>query len=250
MSDRQRHIEWPKVIASAVAAVLSALALSTLGAAGTVIGAALGSVIFTVTSGLVTAGIDHSRRRMTEAHAAAMQLLAEAQEEVRRARRDARTGHTAEADAELQHAAEELQEAQAELDQGDPERARVPWSERVGAVPWGAVLAGAVGAFVVAVLAITAFELLAGRPLSSYTGGTSDHQGTSVSHIVDGGRYASRHHNRARRTPVPAPTPAATGTPHPSSSPSGTPTPTSSPTPTPNATTTPGSGPATAVPTP
>ena len=42
------EIDWLRTIGGALAAVSSAVLLSTLGAAGTIIGAALGSVIVTV----------------------------------------------------------------------------------------------------------------------------------------------------------------------------------------------------------
>lgn len=47
-TDRKLGIDWLRTIAGALAAVSAAVLLSTLGAAGTLIGAALGSVVATV----------------------------------------------------------------------------------------------------------------------------------------------------------------------------------------------------------
>ena len=80
-------IDWLKTIAGALAAVSSAVLLSTLGAAGTIIGAALGSVIVTVGGALYSQGLARSRERLLQAQTAALRKVGVAQAEVRRAGR-------------------------------------------------------------------------------------------------------------------------------------------------------------------
>ena len=63
-TDNQTKIDWLKTAAGALAAVTTAVLLSTLGAAGTLIGAALGSVAVTVSSQLYAQGLARSRATM------------------------------------------------------------------------------------------------------------------------------------------------------------------------------------------
>jgi hypothetical protein len=222
--ERQHHVDWLKTFAGALAAVSSALLLSTLGAAGTIIGAALGSVIVSVTSTLYSQGLARSRARMADAQVMARRRVGVAQAEVRRAQRV--SGPDA-VDAHLEHADQELAEARAGLDAAEHEiedPAPVGWRERLVVLPWRRVALVAGTFFVIAVVAITGFELIAGRPVSSYTGGSSDN-GTSWSHL-DGG------HKKAPRTPTQTPSPSES--PSANTSPSATPTASTSPTPTPS----------------
>src|SRR6478735_802921 len=80
-------IDWLKTIAGALAAVSSAVLLSTLGAAGTIIGAALGSVVVTVGGALYTQGLARSHQRLAHVQTAALRKVGVAQAEVRRASR-------------------------------------------------------------------------------------------------------------------------------------------------------------------
>jgi hypothetical protein len=213
MADQERphRVDWLKVLAGALAAVSSALLLSTLGAAGTILGAALGSVIVSLTTSFYSSGLDASRRRMAEAQTIAMRRVGIAQAEVRRAGR-----RTAAADAHLEHADEELAVAKEELAEIEPPAPTL--KERLAEMPWKQVGLFAAGFFVCAVIAITAFELIAGRPVSSYTGGTKG-GGTSFSRFDHG-----------THTATPSPSPTITVTPSPSTEPSPAPSaPVSSP---------------------
>jgi len=233
--DRQKlEIDWLRTAAGALAAVSSAVILSTLGAAGTLIGAALGSVVATVGSALYTQGLARSRRRLAEAQTAAMRKVGVAQAEVRRA---SRTDSDTAADAHLAHADERLAEAKDDLDAIAEEPEQDTWGQRLSSLPWRKVLLVAGGLFAVTVVAITAFELLAGQSVSQMTGGTSDGGGTTVGQ-VGGGR--SDHPRKDDTTPTDQPTP--TEQPSGSASPSEGPTPdqsdsaTPTPTPSPSAT--------------
>lgn len=239
-------IDWVKVVAGALAAISSAVLLSTLGAAGTIIGAALGSVIVSVTSSIYSSGLARSRAQLAEAQEAALRKVGLAQAEVRRAKRRADDEELPAAEAHLQYADRQLADARVELSAAEPTEPVTPgWRERLAVLPWKRIALLAVGFFVAAAVLITAFELIAGRPISSYTGGSSNEHGTSLSHLGGGG---SGNSSKPKPTPTPStsPTPSSTATPSttpstsPSASPTSTPTPSvvpsAEPSPTPSAT--------------
>lgn len=237
--DRQKlEIDWLKTAAGALAAVSSAVILSTLGAAGTLIGAALGSVVATIGSALYTQGLARSRNRLAAAQTAARRKVGVAQAEVRRASRTdsdtAADAHLAYADERLSQAKQDLDDLEATVEEPDT------WGQRLAGLPWKKVLLVAGGLFAVTVVAITVFELMAGQSVSQITGGTSDGGGTTVGE-VGGGPSDAR--PKDDQTPTDAPTPttepsdtaAPTETPTPEQSESSTPTPTPSTSPTPTA---------------
>src|SRR3954470_10312740 len=92
-------IDWLKTTAGALAAVTTAVLLSTLGAVGTLIGAALGSVAATVGSALYAQGLARSKRAVLKAQETALHKVGVAQAEVRRAAR--RQGEQQEAHLDL-----------------------------------------------------------------------------------------------------------------------------------------------------
>ena len=145
-------IDWLKTIAGALAAVSSAVLLSTLGAAGTIIGAALGSVVVTVGGALYGQGLARSR-----AHLAQVPITP---------RRKVGT------------LADEPHEPH--------EPHGLGWRERFVGLPWKRISLGAAGLFAAALLAITTFELVAGETVSSITGGTDGGGGTTITHIGGG----------------------------------------------------------------
>ena len=176
------EIDWLKTVAGALAAVSSAVLLSTLGAAGTIIGAAIGSVVLTTGSALYSQGLARSRYRLAQAQSTALRKVGIAQAEVRRAERmeddEAASSH-------LEHADERLGEAQQDLEAVADEPATLSWGERLTLLPWKRIAVYAAGLFVVAILTITAFELITGRTVSSYTGG-DDSGGTTITRLGGG----------------------------------------------------------------
>ncbi|GAB3856239.1 hypothetical protein GCM10028801_13090 [Nocardioides maradonensis] len=236
-------IDWPSVFAGAGAAVTVAVLLSTLGAAGTLVGAALGSVVATVSTALYKQGIQSSRRKMAEVQATALQRVGQAQQEVRRAAAHATSptvaSNLARADAHLENASSELNDnapepapspAPVSVDPAPPAAHAAP-TGGLKALPWRrvALLAGAV--FVVAMLAISGFEVIAGKSVSSLTGGTTTDKRTSLF----GGSTGSKQ----QPTPTPTPAPTVTATVTTTAAPtSAGPTPTTSPTGQPSATAT------------
>lgn len=232
-------IDWLKTLAGALAAVTTAVLLSTLGAVGTLIGAALGSVAATVGSALYTQGLVRSKQAVLKAQETALHKVGIAQAEVRRAAR--RDGEEQEAHLDL--ADERLAEAKDELDA--PEDA-YGWRQRLAALGWKRVALLAVATFAVVLIAITGFEALTGRSVSSYTGGSDKDQGSTFSGVT-GQNSGTRDEDRGPDKPKPSESsgftdsPSADPTDEPTDepteatteTPSGTPTPTPTPSPTP-----------------
>jgi len=104
---------------------------------------------------------------------------------------------------------------------------RWPWTRR----RWVIAAATALGVFVVAMGAVTVFEVLAGKPLDAVVW----HQhssGTTLGGLVGG---SGGHHPRPGTSPSPSHSPGSSHSPRPSHTPSSSPSPTtSSPTPTPS----------------
>lgn len=241
------HIDWPRTIAGALAAVAAAVLLSNLGAAGTLIGAAIGSMVISIGTNVGAHGIESTRQRMLEAQAEAARRVSEAQHEIRKALDEVAEPESVD-EQRLNEIDDALESAKADLAQDVPTET-IPVVAAKRDVPWKRIAVFAASLFVLAMMIITAFELIGGRPISSYTGGGGS-GGTTISDSVSGG---SSHHTP--QTPSPSPTPSATPSASPTSSatptatatPSATDTPTAPVTPTetpttpaPSATTTPG----------
>lgn len=177
------EIDWLKTTGGAFAAVSSAFLLSTLGAAGTIIGAALGSVIVTVGGALYSQGLARSQQRLAQVQTAAMRKVGVAQAEVRRAAR--RQGGDEAVDAHLAHAEERLADVQDDLDPSAEEPPGSGWRDRLAQLRWKRISLSAAGVFAAAFLIITAIELTAGESVASITGG-SEGGGTTVGNIGSG----------------------------------------------------------------
>ncbi|MGZ5400705.1 MAG: hypothetical protein ACXWDM_11910 [Nocardioides sp.] len=217
------EIDWLKTAGGAFAAVSSAFLLSTLGAAGTIIGAALGSVIVTVGGALYSQGLARSHQRLAQVQAVAMRKVGVAQAEVRRAARNHGDGKAV--DAKLTQAEERLDDVKDDLGSMADEPPGPGWQERLVVLPWKRILLIAAGLFVAAVLAITVFELVAGQSVSSITGGTDGDGGTTISRIGGGSdRDPVEEDDKVPPDDQTSPSDA------PSSEPSDQPTPTSVPT--------------------
>jgi hypothetical protein len=236
-------IDWLKTIAGALAAVSSAVLLSTLGAAGTIIGAALGSVIATVGGALYSQGLARSRERLAQAQSLALRRVGIAQAEVRRANRH--QGDDPAVDAHLAHADERLGEAKADLGAIADEPPAAGWRERLVVLPWKRISLVAAGLFATAILAITAFELLAGESVSSITGGTDGDGGPTITRIGGGSDTSRDDRAPSDDTATPSGEPSseppdeASPTDEPTDEPSESPSESTTPTPSPLAPTTP-----------
>jgi hypothetical protein len=177
---------WMQVAASALAAVSSAVLLSTLGVAGTLIGAALGSVVATIGTSLYTRTLDVSRQQVA-AQAAALRRVTSARTELDEVVSARRRGEAV-SETQVALAGQELDEAEEVLTTDEapstPGVRRWEWPPQLS---WRrlAVLAAAV--FVVAMATITAFELTTGQAVSVYTGGSDRKTGSTVPGLGSGG---------------------------------------------------------------
>jgi hypothetical protein len=199
-------IDWVRTIAGALAAVSTTVLLSTLGAAGTLLGAALGSIAATVATAAYSTGLSRSRARMRR-------LAALRTGSIPLRRDQATTEPGAAADAEARE---------------DGDRGR--WVDRLRELGWRRLAVGALAMFLVVLAIVTVFELLAGRTLASTVGGGHS-GGTTISHVTGGGGGGSPHHHRPpsnAATPTEAPdsgaaTPSPSSSATPSDQPSGSP---------------------------
>ncbi len=213
-----------QILASAAGAVLAAVIASTFGVKGTIIGVAIGSAAATTGTALVAQSIDRG-------HKAVKQVVVRSPETTALLRKLGATGASGGSDASVDAASapaetpgtsggsddtlqmhsppapvEETQRVEA------PAAAQAPRTEklRTATVPtpaprstytpprrftWKAIAGTAAVVFVLALLFITAVELIAGKPLSSIFGHAGT--GTSVNNIF---------------TPSPAPSPTTTST--------------------------------------
>lgn len=200
-------MNWVQVIAAALAAMSSAVLLSTLGVAGTIVGAAVGSLTASVGGALYGRGLNASREQVA-ARAAAVRRVAQARRDVDQAvaamhrgevgsqttllRADEALGEAEQAlqaSAEQEaagHMADEPAHDQSVAPPGDRSIAHssdgqaATEEETARKLPWKRIALVAVAVFFVAMAAITAFEVITGRAVSTYTGGTDSDKVTTV----------------------------------------------------------------------
>jgi hypothetical protein len=223
VDDEQRRIEinWVQAAAGALAAMSSAVLLSTVGVAGTVIGAAVGSVVVTVGNAVYSHYLQVSRERVAAAQLTARLRVERAREDLRGAAVD--LGHDPEhAGDRLDRAGRELGKAQRELGTAEATPESVGWRDALSGLPWKRLAVIAAALFVVAMLVIVSFELITGRAVSTYTGGTDDRGARTSVPGLGGSDQPAR-----RRTDTPSPTPTTDVTPSPASQ---TPAPSAAPT--------------------
>jgi hypothetical protein len=230
MAEQQQQervaINWFQVSGSALAAVSSAVLLSTVGVAGTIIGAAIGSVVVTAGGSIYSHYLEVSRQRVAAAQAVA------------RARKSrSRSAHLN--TRQQERADDELHQAEQQLAEAEDETVKPSWRELLTGLRWRRIATAAAVIFVAAMLIIVTFETVTGRAVSTYTGGTDGNPRSSIPGL---GRRAST------GTPDRSPTPTQTQTPTPTPSPTQTPTQTTT-TPTPSASPS-TAGPSTASPSP
>ena len=178
------EINWAQSAGGALAAVSSAVLLSTFGVAGTLIGAAIGSLVITVGGAIYSYSIRTTRQRVATAQTLAAARIGLAQARVRRASEEVakRPRRAADGSAEdLAEAEEDLDRARAVLeDQPEKSAERLGWRSALTGLPWKRIALSAAAIFVAAMLVIVAFELITGRAVSSYTGGSDPDRRTSI----------------------------------------------------------------------
>lgn len=219
---RKLDLSTTQVMASALAAVSAAFFASWAGTAGTLIGAAVGSVIATVGAATYSYSLKRSaeavRRRAAQVREASLLAAALPRTGV------SRTQAMAAVEQDVEQAT-----AEAEAEQGgllarlDPRRV---------ALPWGKVALASAAVMLIALVAITSLEGVTGRSLASLAG-DDDAGRTTVTSVVDRG---SGDAPTQEPTPTEQPTPTQEPTEEPSGpateAPSIDPTPTTEPAPT------------------
>jgi hypothetical protein len=183
--DRRFELNWVQSLAGALAAVTSAVLLSTVGVAGTLIGAALGSLAATVGSAVYTYYIRATHDRVATAGTVAASRIGRDRSRGRPASTDPVSGASAAEEGPAQ-AGEDLPPPRADL-----EHAKNPpaggFTTVLAGLPWKRIAVVATGLFVTAMLVILTFELITGRAVSSYTGGSDDDRHTSIPGLGGGG---------------------------------------------------------------
>ena len=216
-----------QVAAGAMAAVSASVASSFLGVAGTVIGAGVMSVIATVGSAVYSQSLRRGQERI------------------------ARTLQRPPVMGPDEGTAPTRELAVPGAADADPAEGQAPG--RLSRRAWLSIRGAALAVFLVAMVVVTSFEAIAGRPLSSLFGG-GDSGGTSVTRLVG-------ESSRDKEPAPPAPTPTddaspesseeatpAEETPTPEASPTPTPSSSSEPTPTPTPVVTPSTVPTPSAP--
>jgi hypothetical protein len=189
MTDDKPRLElnWVQTLAAPLAAVTSAVLLSTFGVAGTLIGAALGSLALTIGNAVYAFSIKATRHRVATAQTVATARIGLAQERVDEIAEpgDEPTPEAAERIVQdLAETSDDLSRARAALEDADPDPDPGGLRSILAGLPWQRIAIVSGGVFVAAMLLIVAFELTTGRALSSYTG--SDDRRTSVPGWGDG----------------------------------------------------------------
>lgn len=179
------EISVPKVLAGALAAASAAIAASWLGVAGTVVGAVVASVVVSITSALYS----HPLERTTYAIREVLPQRIEGR------RLDGGPDGTR----------VDLPATQPDESGRDGVIAReAVWTDRRRRpISWRAVAVSAVLALVVGLGALTAAEVVFGKPASSWTGGGDG--GTTVGRILGGGGAGGKD-TRDQQPDTPAPT--------------------------------------------
>ena len=158
------EISWVRSLGSALGAVSSAVLLSTLGVGGTLIGAALGSLVITVGGAMYARSLQATKERV-----------------IRTAVRTDRSRLRAGRDPQDAPGEVSQENPPATLTEEDDPSAGERWKRMLCDLPWKRLIGGAAVVFVIAMALILAFELTTGRTVSSYTGGSSKTEsGTSI----------------------------------------------------------------------
>lgn len=170
------QVNWVAATGSGLGSVTSAVLLSTTGAAGTWIGAGIGTFIITVGGAIYAyylqrakTGIENTAERIKLPRGAAVRNSSQQNTQTITAQRD--PAHEAHSEP---------------LPDTEESKAKPTFKEVLRGVRWKRVAAWAAGLFAITMAIVFIFELATGRPVSSYTGGTSpESTGTSLTGVTD-----------------------------------------------------------------
>src|SRR5699024_8004214 len=185
MSDSKGlQINWLGASGSALGAVTSAVLLSTLGAAGTLIGAALGSLIITVGGSVYAYSLQRAKSGLEKT---AGRVKESTQRIGKSDGRAAQEPISATSDRRMADHSRSAEADDVENVTSTPEE-KPSWQQTLRSMPWKRIAALAGGLFVLTMVIVFVFELSTGRPVSSFTGGTSrDSTGTTFSGLTNRG---------------------------------------------------------------
>ena len=155
---RKIDLNLTQVSAAALAAVTAAVLGSRVGAAGTLIGAAGASVITNVATAVYRASLERSRARV--------RVLTQRTGLLPTFREQAST-------TEHQLPAEAAPDGEPVAGGTDPQPRSAGRSRLFATLRWGAVVVGSIGAFLLAMMAITGFEVVSGETVSGASEGTT-----------------------------------------------------------------------------
>ncbi|MEO7350359.1 MAG: hypothetical protein ABIR34_12405 [Marmoricola sp.] len=180
-TERTLGLSPAQIAGSALSAMSAAFVASWAGTTGTLIGAAVGSVVATIGASLYTSSLRRSSEAVRRAAAQVRQTslltgsLPRTVVDGPMRSRDRREGPDEPPATEVSGDPDETTPA----GQGDLEQADDPGRK----LPWGKVLLASLAVMLAALGGITAVEAITGRPISSWLGG-NDSQGTTVGHVV------------------------------------------------------------------
>jgi hypothetical protein len=233
--ERALGLSPAQVVGSALAATSAALIASTTGTAGTIIGAGVGSIVATVGSAIYTWWLrrtsEIARRTAAQMRLAALatqplpRTVAQGPMRFRRDRGSA-TDQAAGRPEEESATVADTDAGPRSVPQNGEESGEESGDEPGFRLPWGKVLVATAVVAAITLGTITLIEGIAGRPVSSLTGG-SDSTGTSVGHVVGSDDDEKAPAEDEQPTPAPSEEPAPTEEPGSTEVPE--PTPTSTP---------------------
>ncbi|TQL71532.1 hypothetical protein FB556_2020 [Enteractinococcus coprophilus] len=169
------EINWLGATGSALGSVTSAVLLSTLGASGTVIGAGLGTLIIGVGGSIYAYYLQRAKSNIEKTA-----------DKAKRTRRFSKRPKDQLADNAPITAQKDATHA---IGAARAQSAKPGLKDVLRDMPWKRVAWWVAGLFVVTMAIILVFELATGRPVSSYTGGTSPaSSGTSFTGVTDPAR--------------------------------------------------------------
>jgi hypothetical protein len=194
MQQRQQHSDRPnlnvaQVAGGALAAVTSAVVASRFGLGGTLIGAALASVVSTTGAALYSHAFRRTGstvRRVIEEPPSVTRKLPRFENLTRR-----RSGGSDGSGEEDPPARQPIQRAQAAPRTPPPgawRKTGAPAAPRPRRLPvWAVPVIATVVVFLIALAAVTGIEGVLGRPLSSVTGGSAPSSGTTLGGVSGSG---------------------------------------------------------------
>ena len=225
MQQRQQHSERPQlnvaqVAGGALAAVTAAVVASRFGLGGTLIGAALASVVSTTGAALYSHAFRRTGstvRTLIEEPGSVAQRLPRFENVARRRPEDGQSER--QAGSQNEPPARYLQRTQTASRTPPPAAWRktgAPAAARSRRLPvWALPAIATVVVFLVAMGAVTGVEGIIGRPLSSVTGGSGPSSGTTL-----GGVSGDQGGSQPATTPAPEPSNTAAPTQEPGTQPS------------------------------